>query len=267
MKIGWVRDFSPSERPGGAQVCGKLLQGQTPPDVELIECPPGSVRDDVDAYIAMRCQRYSLEEINQVVSKPCLHWAMDYWEWDNFPQREVIFTKSTKIIFGSPLHKSVFVGRWGLGQKADLLAYPMDVEHWLSVRSMSNGREGAMWYGEVHPIKGVDLLVSWANSNRAHLDMYGIGHGEKQESQFVKIWGLVSDTERDQALASHQHFIHFPRGPEGFCYSLMEAWLAGLQVVYSGRIGLDSWDKPWADLAVDCYHAPERFWKIAEQCL
>jgi len=267
MRIGWVRDFTLSERLGGGQVCEKLLREGAPPDIQLIECPPGSVQDDVDAYIAMRCQRYSVEEIERIVSKPCFHWAMDYWEWGNFAQREFMFTRSKKILFGSPLHKSVFVKRWRLGQEADLLAYPMDVEHWLSIHDVASEREGAMWYGEVHPLKGVDLVVAWANSNKTPLDMYGIGHGEKQESQFVRIKGMVSDEERDQALASHRWFVHFPRAPEGFCYSLMEAWLAGVEVIYSGRIGLDSWDKPWAELAADCHQAPRRFWEIAAQCL
>src|SRR5437899_2155067 len=116
MKIGWLRDFTLEQRPGGAQRCEYLLRRGAPPSVELIECPPGSVRNDVDAYIALRCQSYSVAEISQAVTKPCLHWAMDYWEWGNFEQRAIIFNQSRKVLFGSPLHKSVFVNRWsGLG--------------------------------------------------------------------------------------------------------------------------------------------------------
>ncbi len=269
MKIGWVRDLTLSERPGGAQICEGLLREGVPPSVELVECPPGAVRDDVDAYIALRCQRYSVEEINQIVSKPCFHWAMDYWEWDNFEQRHIMFTKARYIVFGSPLHKSVFVHRWGLGQKAGLLPYPMDVERWLNVRKRSNGRSGAMWYGEAHPYKGFDIVIAWARAHGINLDIYGIGGFPQTESDdhAIKIKGFVRDEDLDLALASHEYFIHFPRSPEGFCYSLMEAWLAGLSVIYSGRIGLDSWDMPWIDLARDCNKSTAEFWKLAERWL
>ena len=269
MRLGWVRDFILSERPGGAQVCEALLRRDTPRGVELVECPPGAVRDDVDAYIALRCQRYSVEEISQIVSKPCLHWAMDYWEWNNFEQRDIIFTKSTKIIFGAPLHKSVFVSRWSLGADAGLLAYPMDVKHWLSVRERSNGnRSGAMWFGEIHPYKGLDLVLEWATRTETVLDVYGIGlQAATHQSPYINLKGQCTDEEQALALASHELFPHFPRAPEGFCYSLMEAWLSGLRVVYSGRIGLDSWEKPWEELAQDCYSAPKRFWELAEQVL
>lgn len=268
MRIGWVRDFTLSERPGGSQMCEQLLKEAAPRTVELIECSPGSVREDVDAYIAMRCQRYSVEEIKQIVSKPCFHWAMDYWEWNNFEQRQIIFTQATKVVFGSPLHKSVFVSRWGIGGDAGLLIYPIDVEHWVSLRSRSNGRQGAMWLGEIHPYKGLDLALAWAMKNEVVLDVYGIGLSPaNHESPYINLKGQCNDDERDLAFASHEIFPHFPRSPEGFCYALMEAWLAGLKVVYSGRIGLDSWEKPWDELARDCHNAPEKFWELAEQCL
>lgn len=269
MRIGWIRDFTLSERPGGAQVCENLLRGGVPRGVELIDSPPGSVQIDVDAYVALRCQRYSVEEINQITSKPCLHYAMDYWEWNNFEQRDIIFTKATKVIFGSPLHKSVFVSRWGLGEDADLLAYPMNVKHWLSIREKSNGdRSGAMWLGEVHPYKGLDLVLEWAIRNKVVLDVYGIGlAAANHQSPYINLRGQCTDEEKVLAFASHEIFPHFPRAPEGFCYSLMEAWLAGLKVIYSGRIGLDSWEKPWEELAQDCHQAPKRFWELAEQVL
>lgn len=271
MKIGWIRDFTLSERPGGAQVCEGLLRlgaDQLGGAVELVDCPPGSVRDDVDAYVALRCQNYSVEEINQIVSKPCLHWAMDYWEWGNFEQRNIIFTKATKVIFGSPLHKQIFLTRWGLAENAGLLPYPVDVKKWLGIRKKSNGRQGAMWYGEVHPYKGVDLVIRWAKSQEIILDVYGVGLNPAQhQSPFINIKGQCTDEEQELALASHELFPHFPRAPEGFCYSLMEAWLAGLKVIYSGRIGLDSWEKPWDELAEDCYNAPKNFWKLAEYVL
>ncbi len=268
MKIGWIRDFTLTERPGGAQVCEDLLRRAIPKGVELIECPPGSVQSDVDGYVVLRCQRYSVEEITQIVAKPCFHWAMDYWEWGNFEQRKLVFTEIKNIVFGSPLHKSVFVSRWGLGEQAGLLAYPIDVERWLSLREKSNGRQGAMWYGEIHPYKGLDLTITWAMKNKITLDIYGIGlKGAEHENPYINLRGQCTGEEQGLALASHELFPHFPRAPEGFCYSLMEAWLSGLKVVYAGRIGLDSWEKPWDELAKDCYEAPTRFWKLVEQCL
>ena len=268
MRLGWVRDYTLSERPGGAQVCEGLLKQATPADVELVECPPGAVQGDVDGYAVLRCQRYTVDEIRMIVSKPCFHWAMDYWEWNNFEQRELIFTKIKNIVFGSPLHKEIFVKRWGLGSRAGLLAYPMDVEHWLSLREKSNGRQGAMWYGEIHPYKGLDLTVQWAIDNKIVLDIYGIGLSQDHhENPYINLKGQCTDAEQGLALASHEIFPHFPRAPEGFCYSLMEAWLAGLKVIYSGRIGLDSWEKPWEELAKDCHEAPAKFWKLVEQCL
>ena len=268
MKVGWVRDLTLDDRPGGAQRCERLLKMAAPTSVELIECPPGNVQDNVDAYIALRCQLYTVEEIEKITSKPCFHWAMDYWEWTNFEQRQIIFTKSRKILFGSPLHKQIFVRRWNIGQKAELLPYPIDVEKWLSIRNRSNGRSGAMWYGENHPYKGPDLAVRWSTMNQIQLDIYGVGMPQQPSNNpLVHMVGQVSDSDLDLALATHEKFVHFPRGPEGFCYSLMEAWLAGLEVIYAGRIGLDSWEKDWVELAEDCNNAPRRFWEIAEQCL
>ncbi len=269
MKIGWVRDFTLAERPGGAQVCEDLLRKAVPQSVELVECPPGSVQDDVDAYILLRCQRYSVEEVSKIILKPCLHWAMDYWEWGNLEQKQLVYTKIKTILFGSPLHKAVFLKKsGGIGNHAELLPYPVDVEKWLGVRKHSNGRSGAMWFGEFHPYKAPDMAARWATDNKVILDMYGIGIGPAETTNpFVRVIGTLTDEQLQLALASHQYFVHFPRIPEGFPYSLMEAWLAGLEVLYSGRIGLDSWDMSWNDLAVKCAETPIRFWELAERCL
>lgn len=271
MKIGWVRDYKLSERPGGTQVCESLLRAgvETAGGVELIECPPGSVQTDVDAYIALNCQTYTLDEMRQITSKPLLHYSLDYWDSGNFEQRALIFSKARKVFFCSPLHKSVYIRRWGIGHRGEIITPPMDVEHWLSLREKSNGRSGIMWCGTSDTSKGLDIAVLWAKEHDAQLDIYGIGlsPGQVSPDEKIHVRGYVEDNEHDLALATHEKFVFFPRGPEPFCYSLLEAWLAGLEVIYSGRIGFESFDKPWDEITEDCYKSPQRFWEIAESCL
>lgn len=271
MKVGWVRDYTLSERPGGPQVCANLLRAEDAANkgVELVECPPGSVQTDVDAYVVLNCQRYTLDEVKQITSKPFLHYSLDYWESGNFEQRALIFSKARKIFFCSPLHKIVYQRRWGIGQRGDILPPPMDVEHWLDLREKSNGRSGVMWCGSGDVRKGLDLAIVWAKEHDAQLDIYGIGikPGEPSSDKKIHVRGFVEDNEHDLALAMHEKFIHFPRMPEPFCYSLFEAWLAGLEVIYAGRVGFESLDKPWDEIARDCYKSPQRFWKTVESCL
>ena len=271
MKVGWVSDYKLSEQPGGPQVCEDLLRVAVGAvdSVELIECPPGSVQTDVDAYIALNCQTYTMDEVNQITSKPFLHYSLDYWTGGNFEQRALIFSKARKILFCSPLHKSVYVRRWGIGHKGSILPPPMNVEHWLSLREKSNGRSGVMWCGSADVGKGLDLALMWAREHEVQLDIYGIGMkpGESSTDKRIHVRGFVQDNERDLALATHEKFVHFPRFPEPFCYSLLEAWLAGLEVIYSGRIGFESFDKPWDEVIEDSHKSPQRFWELAESCL
>jgi glycosyltransferase involved in cell wall biosynthesis len=264
MKIGWLRDFKFGERSGGAQLCEKLLREAVPSTVELIDCPSGNVQE-ADAYILLRCQTYSLEEIQSVVQKPCFHYVFDYWEWSNFQQRHLVMTQSRQVIFNSPLHKQVFYNRWGLGARGEILPPPIDVQHWLDLRNSANGRSGAMWTGEVHPYKGMDLAIRWATENDVELDVYGIGLTPiASPVPNVRILGELTDEQRDLALMSHESFLHFPRAPEGFSYSMLESWISGLEVIYSGRNGVDSFDMEWSELVSECSRSADKFWEMAE---
>lgn len=265
MKIGWLRDFKYGERPGGAQLCEKLFREAVPPSVELVECPRDGV-EEADAYVLLRCQTYSVEEIKRVTAKPCFHYVFDYWEWNNFEQRHLVMTQSRQILFNSPLHKRVFVKRWGLGARGDILPPPMEIQHWINLKNASNGRSGALWYGEVHTYKGMDLAIRWAAENKVELDVYGIGLNPMPSPvENVRIMGQLTDEQRDLALMSHEKLLHFPRAPEGFSYSMLEAWLSGLEVIYSGRSGLDSFDKGWDEIVKDCSQSANEFWQIAER--
>ena len=271
MRIGWLRDYTLSERPGGAQVCEELLRKRSPQGdegLELIECPPGSVRDDVEGYVVLSYSLYSLDEIQQISQKRFIHYSMSISD-PRTDQGQIIFSKSRKILFASPLHKSVFLKRWGAGAKADLLPYPVNVEKWVKLREKSNGRSGAMWYGQAKPGKGLDIVAEWATRNQVPIDIYGIGVPTETPApdNMVHLRGQADNSQLEFALATHERFIHFPQQPERFCYPLMESWLAGLEVMYRGRIGLDSWDKPWEDLATDCDKSADTFWEITSQCL
>ena len=266
MKIGWVRDATLKERLGGAQVCEDLLRRAAPDSVELIDCPPGALQTDVDAYVALRCQLYSSEEIGQMASRPLIHYEMDYWEFES-ANRAALYAGANYILWCSPLHAEVMERRYGIRKRGESLPCPMDVNHWLDNRSHSNGdRAGAMWYGEAHPLKGPDIVMDWAEKNQVYLDLYGINLPPSNGGNpYVRIVGQVDDVQRDLALASHEQFVHFPRQPEPFCYSLLEAWLAGLTVTYAGRIGIDSYGLPWPELAERCHKAPQEFWRIVER--
>jgi LmbE family N-acetylglucosaminyl deacetylase len=122
-----------------------------------------------------------------------------------------------------------------------------------------------MWYGHASPQKGPDIVVEWAKRNKVPLDIYGFGFGASEPDAEVTIKGTVSDEQRDMALSAHKEFVHFPRYPEPFCYSLMEAWLAGLEVTYAGRVGIDSYEQPWEEVAERSRES--EFWKIAEAVL
>jgi hypothetical protein len=66
-------------------------------------------------------------------------------------------------------------------------------------------------------------------------------------NSFTRMHGFISETDASEfggfyeTIAHFKKFIHFPRHPEPYPYSILEAHLLGLEVEVTGRIGVESW--------------------------
>ena len=68
-------------------------------------------------------------------------------------------------------------------------------------------------------------------------------------------------------LARYGKMVFFPREPQCFAYSVLEAYLLGLEVEVSGRIGVESFDCNFDELVDRCSHSGRDFWDMALNAL
>lgn len=269
-KLGFIRDFRLAERPGGAQeVVERLLQ--TPAGVDVLDCPPGQLDPDCDGYVLNNFLRYSEEELQAATAKPYALYVFGWWD-DQVPLqhrwRQPLIEGARLVCFNSPVHRDRFLRLWGLEPRGrvEVLPCPMDFAESRAVAEVTDRPRDCLWYGELHPFKGPDVAMRWAAEHERHLDLYGIGQAV-QSSEWVTYQGMFHPDFKARILSEHRAFLHFPRRPEPFCLAIIEAYLAGLEVIYSGRIGCLSFGETLDRVAERCEAGAERFWELAREVL
>lgn len=279
MKIGILKDWDISERAGGAQRAMQLFEQGAPSGAELVRIPASAEQLDptCDVYFTGLVKNYPDHLLTQLVTsgKPHIRYEFDLWnDAENGTRWARVLCDHAKLtMFPSPLYRQLFLNGWHIEEKASYicLAPPLDLNAFKAPRAKYDeiGRNGVCYFGEVHPLKGVDIAIRWAGNNGVVLDAYGPLSYPYIASPHCVYKGCPPLEELYDQVASHEWLIHMPRQIDGFSYSILEAQLLGLRVYASGRLGIESWlavcqRGGFEELVEKCVMAPAELWKMTE---
>lgn len=274
MRLGLLYDHTFGERPGGAQRFADRMLRAVPSEVDVIPCPPGALDRDCDAYMLYLTKRYSAAEYEHVLSRPFVRFEQDYWRdfEGNGQWRDRLNEQARLVAFCSPLHREVYRAyHHGPSGPTECIPCPLDPAELAPVRAKwdEQGREGAIWYGEWQWFKAPDIAQRWALETETATDFYSpsLPVGTPAMNPYVRLHGFGGEADWWDTVARHQTFIHFPRQPECWPWSVHEAYVLGLDVVIAGRFGIESYAGGLVaavDAAVD---SPRRWWEVALNAL
>jgi hypothetical protein len=279
VKIGILKDFDIAERAGGAQRAMQLFELGAPSGVELVRIPATSEDLDptCDAYITGLVKFFPDRLLEQLVQSGKPHIRYEFDLWDDAPNglnwARVLCNHANVTFFPSPMYRNMFLGGWHIEPKDTFLclAPPMRLEDFKAPREKydEQGRNGVCYFGEIHPLKGVDIAIRWAANENVVLDIYGPMSWQFPPTQYAVYRGCPPLTQLYDEVASHEWLIHMPRRVDGFSYSILEAQLLGLRVYANGKLGIESWLEictkgGFEELIEKCVLAPSEFWKLTE---
>ncbi len=216
---------------------------------------------------------YTNEEFTFITTKPFIRVEYDYW-YEQEPQshwRDVLNERAKLVLFPSPLHRDIYQHRHRYAiDHTGILPPPMNSAEYTPYRQRWDqfGRQHAIWYGEWHWFKGPDIAMKWALHNQTLLHMYSptMPEGQQSANKFVEICGFAPEERWLDIIASHNQFVHMPREPQCFPYSMLEAYLFGCEVVVAGRMGVESYFGPHCnidDVVEMADQSNTKLWEIA----
>lgn len=270
MRVAFIRDFTWAERPGGATRMLALLEAAAPSDIEIVGVGPSNWHDldSCDVAFSYLAKTFPDEAYEAIIRHPChIRWEIDWWHpfEPNSRWRNSLNEQARLVFYVSPLHRDRFMALYGVTPKRSVvLPCPMDVEGLLKLRRPDGGRSGTIWFGEWHPYKGVDLVARWAFENKTVVDFYSptMPKGTVAPNRYCRLMGFISEDGWYETVAGYERFVHFPRHPDCFPYSVLEAFALGLEVVVRGRLGVESFGLPWEELLSWCNRSAKQFWDI-----
>jgi len=257
----------------------QLFERDAPSGVELVRIAANSEHLDptCDAYFTGLVKGFPDHLLQELIDSQKPHFRYQFDLWDDAPNAttwaRALCEQADYTFFPSPMYMGMFLGGWHLDSKPTYLAMapPMDLEELRPHREKWDKleRQGICYFGEVHPLKGIDIAMRWAANEGQVLDIYGpISYNFIQGAHF-RYNGCPDQYTLYDAVASHEWFIHMPRKADGFSYSILEAQLLGLRVYASGKLGIESWLEVctkggFEELAEKCAMATGEFWSIVQ---
>src|SRR6266498_125218 len=79
MRVGWLADWS--DLAGGAEFTQAEFRAAAPPDVEIVDCPPGGVNVTCDRYVIHNCVKYDLKDLEWLEGLPVVKYHHDVGPW------------------------------------------------------------------------------------------------------------------------------------------------------------------------------------------
>ena len=223
MKVGWLAD-SPGYI-GGAELTQAEFKAAAPDDVEVVDCPPGSVDSTCETFVVHN------------------HWTYEDADLANLRGRVVryyhdirpMWVKSDISIFCSPQQRD------RMRLKGECIPPPLNPEDFKPPRQSKKRREGTCSIaGWRSPGKGGQYVQEWAVSNDIDVHVYGGGSFVPQ-GLGIKNHGPVLPEKVREVLWSYERFVFLPWEFEPFCRTVAEAHFAGCHVVTNNLIGARHW--------------------------
>jgi len=100
--------------------------------------------------------------------------------------------------------------------------------------------------------------------NHVAVDFFSpsMGRGETPFNLYTTMCGFHRDDGWYRHFARYGRLVFFPRTPQPFAQSVLEAYLLGLEVTVSGRIGCESFGVGLDGVAEMCAESAAKFWDV-----
>ena len=232
MKVGWLADDA--SYVGGAELTQAEFRAAAPDDVEIIDCPTGSVTRGLDRYAVHNCVTYTPEDLAAIQDAPAIKYYNDVGTWLRDDRRKVL-QEHARAVCVSPLQAEYM----GL-RDAALIPPPVDLDRFEQAAAGVNGdRRGTVSVASWRNLgKAPHRAAEWA-ADHGGLDFYGDGPFAPVGSQ------PVAYDRMPGLLARYETFVFLPTVIEPFGRLVVEAWAAGCALVVNDLVGARYWiDRP-----------------------
>jgi glycosyltransferase involved in cell wall biosynthesis len=259
MKIGWLAD-DPGYK-GGAELASDELIAHAPAWAEIVRWPEWRVGQDVDAYVVQNCARYNRTAIPALSQKPVIKQIHDVWPVADPIFKEWLLANAALTFFYSPLHMTAFPE---FKRPYAMVPNPIDPAPYRAARETVARGPGAVWLGRMEQGKGIDQAIAWAEDQETRLDFYGFGTWVDRVRPPGEYLGPVDYTDVPARLAGYKTFVMLPDGLEPFCRTVIEAWMAGCELVVNRNCGALWWLENNPGALSD---GAGLFWRIVKETL
>jgi len=181
-----------------------------------------------------------------------------------------VFLKSRLIIWLSPLHREswLYICPELEDIRYHLAPSPVNVELF---SDLGLERKGAISVESLHPFKGREHVIKWANDHQ-EVDITFVSGNPLPEEPLplnCKVMGAVPYRAMNELYNKHEMFLHLPQSPSPFDRCVVEAYLAGCKVIGNELIGAlsYSWFKSRRDVSIECSSSSTFFWEAVEDAM
>jgi len=292
MKILYAQDFDFLTHPGGAQLTDKahFLEGtrrghdlkiwnpvaevsedDLTPEVLVIASNPHFLPADTFQFMLDRGVPYVwfLHDYLPVCKYRLFYPLRDSCVDCYLKERWLPYLLGAKmIIWLSPLHRDSWLR---ICPELEIMPYhlspsPVDPN---SFYDMGMERSGAIAVESLHPFKGRDQVLKWAEEHpEVQIDFLG-GNPMPQIPlpPNCKDVGSVPGNKMNEVYNHYETFLHLPQNPSPFDRTVAEAYLAGCKIIGNELIGALSyvWFSSREQVAECCRNSSRIFWERVEE--
>lgn len=248
IRVGWLVDEPVTITVGGAELTQAEFRVAAPDNVEIVDCPPGSVEPGLDVYAIHNSVTYLAEDLESIKRAPAVKYWNDVGSWVH-PEALAILAKHSTPVCISPLQAEYMALK-----DARLIPPPVNLEWFEQAAANMNGsRKGSVCVGSWRNYgKAPHRAAEWGAENGG-VDFYGDGPFAPQGSH------LVAYENMPALLARYRTFVFLPSVIEPFGRVVAEAWAAGCELVVNNLVGASYWLTEDPDAIRT---AAEDFWKL-----
>lgn len=247
MRVGWLQDTAGYV--GGAELTADEFRDAAPPDIEIIDCPPGDVDPLLDRYVIQNCVTYTVADLAVLEGLPVVKYHHDVGPWLQ-PGVRAWLDEHAVSVCCSPAQAAYM----GLDDPV-LIPPPVDLERFERAAANVNGsRAGVVSVGQWRNFgKAAHRVAEWGDAHGQPVEFFG--NGPFAPPGCVE----VAYDDMPDLLARYQTFVFLPTVLEPFGRTVAEAWAAGCEVVANRLVGALHWIETDPD-AIS--RAAQDFWKV-----
>lgn len=252
MRVGWLVDTKHGYK-GGAELCSDELLRTRPADAQIVLMSPQAVHNNVDCFVIHNCYEYGSHIIPMLETRPVVKQVHDVWHHGDPALRRWLCQHSAVMILSSPIHREAL--NFNIQCPVKFLPNAIRADR----LTEGTHEKAAVWLGRFEEGKGIVAAAEWAEENRVTLHWYGFGSGLAMVKELGQYCGQVEPENVHKVLGEYETFVFLPDGVEPYGRTVVEAWLAGCELVINGNVGA-AW---WIDNEPDAIErGSELFWEL-----